>query len=406
MIEFLRSSLARNSRSDRLTTGTTMSTTSTKPSSTRLDPSSPFKAHFIESEIDGERVGVTLYDSKGLERHLVDLQLREMTTFIESKFQETFLEEQKVQRAANSKDTHIHVVLLLLDPARLEFNHVTSESAMNGKNSFVNMSRLLGILDEDLDISVIRALQGKTTIIPVISKADTVSTAHMTFLKRTVWDAFKAIKFDPLQSLDLDGDDFSDEDADNARDSSIYGDSLDGQHPTERNGNGRVNGARAGNIRTSANAELPLLPFSVLSPDVYDAGVIGRRFPWGFADPYNRDHCDFPKMKDSIFSDWRDELRDASRTRWYEGWRTSRLNRRGTALPARRDRVSAAKPISNSTAYVATPTKSMSPPNTGYKAAYAPDSGVGEYNTSGIGIAVSGSLNGRPSQRTYDGDMF
>ncbi|QSS64075.1 septin, cell division protein Sep4a [Histoplasma capsulatum] len=58
-------------------------------------------------------------------------------------------------------------------------------------------------------------------------------------------------------------------------------------------------------------------------------GPIGRKFPWGFADPYNPEHCDFIKLKDTVFGEWRGELREASREVWYERWRTSRLNNNG-----------------------------------------------------------------------------
>ncbi|KAK4994368.1 hypothetical protein LTR16_007336, partial [Cryomyces antarcticus] len=73
--------------------------------------------------------------------------------------------------------------------------------------------------------------------------------------------------------------------------------------------------------------ELPDLPLSIISPDIYDPDTIGRRFPWGFADPLNASHCDFTRLKESVFSEWRAELRDASRQKWYESWRTSRLKR-------------------------------------------------------------------------------
>ncbi|KAK5693301.1 hypothetical protein LTS12_028680, partial [Elasticomyces elasticus] len=75
------------------------------------------------------------------------------------------------------------------------------------------------------------------------------------------------------------------------------------------------------------------LPFAILSPDPHtlasDDEPIGRRFAWGFADPYNPEHCDFVKLKNSVFSDWRSELREASRVIWYENWRTSLLNHNG-----------------------------------------------------------------------------
>ena len=38
-----------------------------------------FTSHYLETEIEGERIGVTLWDSKGLENNIVDLQLREMS---------------------------------------------------------------------------------------------------------------------------------------------------------------------------------------------------------------------------------------------------------------------------------------------------------------------------------------
>ena len=91
----------------------------------------------------------------------------------------------------------------------------------------------------------------------------------------------------------------------------------------------------AGPAATTAKAVHQLfLPHTILSPLPIVAhepgeGRVGRRFPWGFADPYNPEHCDFVRLKDSVFSEWRSELREASRVVWYERWRTNRLNRNG-----------------------------------------------------------------------------
>lgn len=89
------------------------------------------------------------------------------------------------------------------------------------------------------------------------------------------------------------------------------------------------------NIRKETDAEaLPPLPLSVLTPDPPDIhhneaekmpGNVGRAFPWGFADPYDPAHCDFTRLKEIVFSDWRAELREKSRDMWYENWRTARL---------------------------------------------------------------------------------
>jgi septin family protein len=327
-----------------------------------LSIDSPFTPHYLETEFDHERIGVTIWDSQGLEKKFVDLQLREMSSFLESKFEETFTEEQKVVRAPGVRDTHIHCVFLILDPSRLDANLAFSQKqAKTPSARFDEPLRLMGILDEDLDVQVLRTLQGKTTVIPVISKADTITTNHMGQLKRAVWDSLKQAKLDPLEALAFgeDEDDESDDrlderdedallhedDVDDNDDSGLVDELVDrsddapGQRQGELNNQLRQNHRRTpsglGNRLSQAEmtadgkSDSPYLPMSIISPDTYEPGVVGRRFPWGFADPYNPDHCDFVRLKDSVFSEWRGELREASREIWYEGWRTSRLNRRG-----------------------------------------------------------------------------
>jgi septin family protein len=328
--------------------------TPSPPPTADLPVDSPFTPHYLETEFDHERVGVTIWDSQGLEKKFVDLQLREMSSFLESKFEETFTEEQKVIRAPGVRDTHIHCVFLILDPSRLDSNLAHAKRLGQPQSArFEEHLRLMGILDEDLDVQVLRTLQGKTTVIPVISKADTITTNHMGMLKRAVWDSLKKAKLDPLEALSFEDSesedvrlDERDEDAllneeTMSNDSIDLDDMLDElDHPTElKPAVNRPNhshrrtpsglGSRLSHAeRSTADNDTPYLPMSILSPDTYEPGIVGRRFPWGFADPYNPDHCDFVRLKESVFAEWRAELREASREVWYEGWRTSRLNRR------------------------------------------------------------------------------
>ena len=309
-----------------------------------------FISHYLETEIDGERIGLTLWDSEGLEKNVVDLQLREMSSFLESKFEETFTEEMKVVRAPGVQDTHIHCAFLILDPVRLDRNLAAAKSASangNGVNGkYASAPRVIGGLDEDLDLQVLRTLQGKTTVVPVISKADTITTAHMTYLKKTVWDSLRKANLDPLEALgldDFDGDsprnssriDEKDEDDDvdsdsangSAHDLPIQSPEPHSPNP-KRLSSGSVRRYNSNDKSDGPSAETPYLPLSIISPDIYEPGVIGRKFPWGFADPMNIEHCDFVRLKEAVFSEWRGELREASRELWYEGWRTSRLKHR------------------------------------------------------------------------------
>jgi septin family protein len=306
-----------------------------------------------------------MWDSPGLEKNVVDLQLREMSSFLESKFEDTFNEEMKVVRATGVQDTHIHCVFLILDPVRLDANIQASQQnvakgMVNGKLNRV--SRIVGGLDQDFDLQVLRTLQGKTTVVPVISKADTITTAHMAFLKKTVWDSLKKSGLDQLEALNFDGDEEDDNDSSkidkfderdedeeinrrmreqdlNDSDSPSTprtedSDTVPDEQPTpavKRRASHKRKSSSSQSL--NMNAETPYLPLSILSPDQYslppNPGPVGRKFPWGFADPYNPDHCDFVKLKESCFGEWRAEFREASREIFYERWRTSRLNRNG-----------------------------------------------------------------------------
>ncbi|KAF2703865.1 hypothetical protein K504DRAFT_451088 [Pleomassaria siparia CBS 279.74] len=331
------------------------------PPATAQSPDSPFTCEYLETEVDNERVGVTLWDSQGLEKHIVDFQLPVITSFLESKFEDTFAEEQKVVRAPGVRDTHIHCVFLILDPARLDSNITELRKKQNKKLG----SQVLGGLDEDLDLNVLRELQGRTTVIPVISKADTITAAHMRHLKKMVWDTLKRAKLDPMEALNL-SEESEEEDADRLderdEDALIQSSDTEGKSdvlnkildrssseagsdassnsstthspPTSpasasaKRNHARKPSAISASIQND-ESEIPYLPLSIISPDPYEPEVIGRRFAWGFADPMNADHCDFVRLRESVFSEWRSELREASREQWYEGWRTSRLQKGG-----------------------------------------------------------------------------
>ena len=334
-----------------------------------------FTSQYVETEVENERIGVTLWDSEGLESNVVDIQIQDLTTFIESKFEDTFNEESKVARAPGFRDTHIHCVFLLLDPTRLDTTIAASRKAseVNGvkakANSFVkgHPERSPSGLDENFDLSVLRGLKGKTTVVPIIAKADTITGKHMAYLKRAVWDSLKKNGLDILEALGPEDDDNSEntsvddgrnghrngfdereEDAARAEEEKFSQTSVldSASESSSEFSAGDFDLAKPGKpakpspartpssptVSTPPPAELPALPLSIISPDIYEPEVMGRKFPWGFADPMNSEHCDFVKLKETVFADWRTDLRQASREIWYEGWRTSRLNKK-----ARRD---------------------------------------------------------------------
>ena len=332
-----------------------------------------FTSQFVETEIESERIGVTLWDSEGLEANVVDIQIQKIASFIESKFEDTFNEENQVARAPGFRDSHIHCVFLILDPVRLDTSlaasHVAREiSGVKAKaNSFAKgrTEPISDGLDLNLDLNVLRGLKGKTTVVPIISKADTVTVAHMAHLKRVVWQSLKKNGLENLEGLTQEGEDDADSASDydttnglDERDENEAKAEKDGDKfsstsvldsPSDSNSEFSASDfdlAKPGKpsiissaptpsslaVSPSALNEPPALPFSIISPDPYEPEIMGRKFPWGVADPMNTEHCNFVRLKESVFTDWRGSLREASRELWYEGWRTSRLNKR-----ARRD---------------------------------------------------------------------
>ncbi|KAI5271224.1 hypothetical protein E4T47_05411 [Aureobasidium subglaciale] len=314
---------------------------------------SPFEPSYIETEIEGERIGVTLWDSQGLEKSIIDLQLRDLAAFVESKFEDTFTQESRVVRTPGVKDTHIHCVFLLLDPARLDATmHSTDPSSPRNLSGAA-----LDPLDESLDLDIIRTLENKTTVIPIIAKADTLTAARMAYLKRLVWSNIKYAKLDPLAALNVDDEDDSPEsealdselsssdselppinsspprkvtEDTNAEESDTMGSTFSPIRKTSRSLLGPVSSKRADSC-TPAPEEL-FLPFSVLSPDSHASpGALTRIFPWGEADPCNPAHCDYVRLRECVFGDWRSDVRVASREKWYENWRTSQLKRTPTS---------------------------------------------------------------------------
>lgn len=287
-----------------------------------------FQKSYIETDIDGERVGITIWDSDGLEKSVVDLQLREIVAFIENKFEETFTEETRVSRIPGNKDSHIHCTFLLMDPARLDTG--ASKSVRRGPKS--NKDTGIEGLDDDFDLQVFRALNGKTTVIPIISKADTCTLAQMTQLKSLVIQSLYKSKIDPIANLDLDLDygPAATSKPSSAQPKKPARDILPEASEEEEGGSGASEdesdaGSETGSIIPAVN----ILPFSVISPDHYSSESIGRQYAWGVADPFNLAHCDFLKLKEAVFSDWRGDLRESSRDMWYENWRTSRLSKTG-----------------------------------------------------------------------------
>jgi septin family protein len=55
----------------------------------------------------------------------------------------------------------------------------------------------------------------------------------------------------------------------------------------------------ASTVQSQAEVQLP---FAIFSPENSGEGTATRRFPWGEADVFNPDHCDFAALRDAILT--------------------------------------------------------------------------------------------------------
>jgi septin family protein len=146
---------------------------------------------------------------------------------------------------------------------------------------------------DNLDIHILSRLSRITTVIPILSKADTCTTARLTTLKSLIYQNIRQHSL-RLTSFLSESDSYSEEDDEDMA-SSVTGSDLD------------------------ASDDLTL-PLSILSPDYSEVPtgggekdnlrrLVGREYPWGFADALNPSHCDYVKLRELVFVDWRRELK-------------------------------------------------------------------------------------------------
>jgi hypothetical protein len=145
----------------------------------------------------------------------------------------------------------------------------------------------------------------------------------MSFLKQKVSSSLKKAGLDPLEALSFDANEESDDRLDerdedeNSSNAESEDDASAASEDSEVHRHAKKRSSKHNRQVSEESAADGYIPWSILSPDKYSLeskdGPIGRQFPWGFADPFNPVHCDFVKLKDAVFAEWRLELREASR---------------------------------------------------------------------------------------------
>ncbi|KAI9315851.1 Septin-domain-containing protein [Dichotomocladium elegans] len=260
-------------------------------------------------EVDGDKVMLTLIDTPGFQGdYKIDKQLHDILGYVEHQFDLTLAEESKVKRNPKAVDTQVHACLYVIDPAKRA-------------------------LDE-YDIRILSKLSQRVNVIPVIGKADTLTSAQRSRLKPSILlDVYTKHKI-PLYGMPAEDEEEEDEGEE------------EGEQTEGNDGKSHAQRTTLGEFLSQFNYEqedeetqafidyLRLVPFAVIAyeddpetgdPISIDGVKIGRDYGWVKIDCLDDNYSDFSALKTMLLSTHRRILQTETVERYYEQYRTERL---------------------------------------------------------------------------------
>ncbi|CCE65986.1 hypothetical protein TPHA_0O00140 [Tetrapisispora phaffii CBS 4417] len=246
------------------------STTVMLPTDTATEIPVQLREETVELE-DEESVKIQLniIDTPGFADSLDNSQSFELISdFIRHQYDEILLEESRVRRNPRFKDGRVHACLYMITPS----GHGLKE----------------------LDIVFMRQLGVLVNVIPVISKADSLTLEELKVNKTLIMEDID--KYDlPVYNFPFDEHDISDEEYE----TNMY-------------------------LRS-------LLPFSIIgSNDVFDNGdgimIRGRKYPWGTLDVEDATVSDFVVLRNMLLISHLNDLKEYTHEILYERYRTDALS--------------------------------------------------------------------------------
>lgn len=184
--------------------------------------------------------------------------------YIDNKYEEYLNAESKVNRKLPISDQRIHCCLYFISP---------------------------GHTLKQLDIEVMKKLHDRVNLIPVIAKADTMTTEEIKQFKSTVLNIINEHKLQIYEFPDIDDDDI------------------------EHNRNNSILKSK--------------LPFAIVgSNTILEAdgkSFRGRQYPWGVVNIDEMGHCDFMALRTMLIRTHMQDLKDVTNNVHYENYRFKKL---------------------------------------------------------------------------------
>lgn len=222
-------------------------------------------------EGDGTRVSLTVVDTPGFGDNLDNEQcFGIIMSYLESQYDEILAEESRIRRNPRFKDNRVHLLLYFIEPGTKGL--------------------------KELDVELMKRLSKRVNIIPVIGRADSLTSSELTMAKRMIMDDIEHYNI-PVYNFPYDAEE---DDAETIEENS----QLKAMMPFA--------------VVTSTNL-VPLPGSNKL--------VRGRQYPWGVIDIENPRFSDYSYLRAAILGTHLADLKDLTHDFLYETYRTEKLSR-------------------------------------------------------------------------------
>lgn len=238
------------------------------PAEARVEKTVSIEKKMLEIEERGVKLRLTIVDTPGFGDAVNNEDCwQPVEGFVDSQFEQYFKDESGLNRK-NIQDNRVHCCLYFISP--------------------------IGHGLRPIDIQFMKRLHGKVNIIPVIAKADTLTSKEIQALKAKVLSQIAEAEVRIYEFPDCD----SDEDEDYKK----------------------------------QDEELKkAVPFAVIGSntilEVNGKRVRGRQYPWGIVEVENPKHSDFSKLRSVLVSTHMQDLKDVTRDVHYENYRAQYITK-------------------------------------------------------------------------------
>ncbi|KOX68816.1 Septin-4 [Melipona quadrifasciata] len=267
----------------------------------RIEKTTTIEKKTMDIEERGVRLRLTIVDTPGFGDAVnCEDTWKACSAYIDEQFRQYFTDESGLNRK-NIQDNRVHCCLYFIPPYGHGYIQASISMVLNlfeaeghkiakAINLTITMSIhvVLHMQLRQIDLEVLKRLHRKVNVVPVIAKADTLTTYEVKMLKDRILADIEEHEIQIYQFPDCD----SDEDEE---------------------------------FKQQDKELKACIPFAVVGSstvlEVAGKKVRGRQYPWGVVEVENPKHSDFVKLRTMLISTHMQDLKDVTQDVHYENFR-------------------------------------------------------------------------------------